>query len=530
MQTLFTVETPRLRLTWSGPPALRRGASPLVVAGTGAGRARLNGAPTTEADVWLEEETAYSVLVQSLDGAVVGLRHRDPVVTAGLVSADDGRVLHGRVGFGSQAGRSQFELTVGSTREVEVAVSVLPTKLVEAEVAAMRAEVEAFAAGLAVASVRPATLAGAAGDRAPSVPVWLSALARSVGRLESAVAQINQRPVLDVRRHLDSVRPGRVRRPSTETRRAVLRSGVDVEGLPARPGSLSFDTDAHRWLFSRLGMIDRAMSRVLRGEIGRRPTSRRQVLVAEVSALSERVGRLRRAGVFRAVGGRAPAVPPLVLRRRPGYAQAYVAIREVERGLDLQAGDLAVTTRDLSVLFETWAALTAVRLLGDVLGAEVPARPFGVDVRGADVRLRSGRRWAARLDGRGVRADVIYTPRFPAPPGLLAQRPDLLLVLRRGTSETRVVLDAKYRRDDSARYRRRYGAAGPPEDALNTMHRYRDAVPGVSVAAAVFPGPSDGFEASRLWTSLGTLGVGAIPLRPGDVSMLARFLRGLVGP
>jgi predicted component of viral defense system (DUF524 family) len=74
--------------------------------------------------------------------------------------------------------------------------------------------------------------------------------------------------------------------------------------------------------------------------------------------------------------------------------------------------------------------------------------------------------------------------------------------------------------------------AGPPEDALGTLHRYRDAIigaPRVEVAAALFPGTADdAFLRSRLWSSLDRLGVGAVPIRPGDLSGLARLVASLI--
>ena len=171
--------------------------------------------------------------------------------------------------------------------------------------------------------------------------------------------------------------------------------------------------------------------------------------------------------------------------------------------------------------------------VADVLGCPVPERPFGIDTVGADVRLRRGRQHAVRLAAGRTEVEVVYSPRFPAPPALLAQRPDLLLTVRTGDRTRRVVLDAKYRRDDSAGYRRRYGAAGPPEDALGVLHRYRDAIvqgSPILQAAALFPGvPDAAFLRSRLWTSLADLGVGAIPLAPGAEEALSTFIAGLVG-
>jgi hypothetical protein len=110
-------------------------------------------------------------------------------------------------------------------------------------------------------------------------------------------------------------------------------------------------------------------------------------------------------------------------------------------------------------------------------------------------------------------------------------------VRRPDGSAARVVLDAKYRVTADPEYVERYGSPGPPEDALNVLHRYRDAIvrpgngPGperiVGRAAALFPfreAELGAFGASRLWRSLDGLGVGAIPLLPGSTEYLEAWV------
>lgn len=528
METLFTVETPQLRLTWSGPRA-RRGRQPLVVRSLGAHAAVVRGRP----EVACEEETSYPILVQSLDGAPVSLAHRDPVVTQGLVEAEAGRVVHGTVRFGSQAGRARFLLLHGGAPVVEVSLSVLPAKLGEGDVLAMREEVEAAAAGLAVSALRPTTLADRGGAAPISPPVWLAALRQSMGALAAAVREIDRRPLLDVARERRDAPRALIAVPTAATRQAVRQGGGLRETLPVETAVLTADTLAHRWLAARLADLDRRLQALGRDEAARRPSVRRAAVQQAIVDLAGRVRDLRYVPVLRGAGGRAPSVPPLVLRRRPAYAHVFDALLQMERGLALRDGALDVGTQDLAVLYETWAALAVVQSLAASLGVDAPARPFGADLRGTSVRLRRGRAHAVHLSSGELDVAVAYEPRFPAPPALLAQRPDLMITIRRGGSVERIVLDAKYRRDDTAAYRRRHGAAGPPEDALGSLHRYRDAIveaPRVRTAAALFPGTADdAFYASRLWTSLDGLGVGAIPLRPGARDALDRFTRALVG-
>jgi hypothetical protein len=202
--------------------------------------------------------------------------------------------------------------------------------------------------------------------------------------------------------------------------------------------------------------------------------------------------------------------------------------------LRLAEGPVGVYVQDLGVLYETWAVLETVGAFARAVGADAPARPFGARSVGADVLLGRGPRHAVRLLGPGAEAEVVRAPRFSGPPALLVQIPDLLVTVRvPGRPERRVVLDAKYRLDEATSRRT---VPAPPGDALGALHRYRDAIVGpegqrgvVDVAAALYPARAGAdFETSRLWTSLGEIGVGAIPFLPGETGWLDRFARRVV--
>jgi hypothetical protein len=60
---------------------------------------------------------------------------------------------------------------------------------------------------------------------------------------------------------------------------------------------------------------------------------------------------------------------------------------------------------------------------------------------------------------------------------LLTQKPDIVLSLESEDWPTiRLILDAKYRIDTSGRYLEQMRSPGPPADAINVLHRYRDAI------------------------------------------------------
>jgi len=558
MQELFVIETERVRVAWGGPrvagagplraEGLRPGATVRVV--TGAGE-RAEGAQVAVARVRLVEEGRYTLLVQSLTGAPVDIRHRDPVVVNGLAAGDGGRVVHGRLTFGSQVGTSLFTIVVGGVAEVAFSVTVAPVKVTPADVATMRRDVEETAAGLGAAYLRTTTT-GATRDpgRRPGRPVWAALLRSSLAALDAALAHVALRPREDAARTPAGVRADRLARPDAALVGALRRGGgtgprervgdVDVRRtLPAHPFRPHTDTPAHRWLRARIDAARRRVGTLLREEAQGRPGLRRARTRAELAAAASTLDRLAaQAPLAGATPDRPPAAPPLVLRRAPGYTEAYAALQALETALNLGGGPLRATPLDLATLYEVWATLEVVKTAATLLETD-PAPALEAAGWGVALTLRGGHAAAARLRGPdGTTLRIARAPRLDAAPALLAQRPDLLLtVARPGRAPRLFVLDAKYRRDDSPLYRRRHGAPGPPEDALGALHRYRDAIvrPGprgverpIEQAAALFPyrEPAEGsFQSSRLWTGLPEIGVGALPLLPGQTRYLEAWLR-----
>ncbi|MFB3130884.1 MAG: nuclease domain-containing protein, partial [Rhodothermales bacterium] len=176
----------------------------------------------------------------------------------------------------------------------------------------------------------------------------------------------------------------------------------------------------------------------------------------------------------------------------------------------------------------------------EAAGRREPLRSLiAVERRGLHLRLRKGHAQTVTFPlSERRRLDLTYNPRFGGRGYLVPQQPDLLLTLRHADGAVaRYVLDAKYRLDASPSYRKRYGLPGPPTDALNDLHRYRDAIqdrrprhPGeraVVQAVALYPYREEEpglFEKSRHRRMIDEIGVGAIPLLPGETAHLAAWL------
>lgn len=554
MAALFTITTDRLRLTWSGPLAspdpsappgrlrvqsLRRGAQP---------RVELRDGLSPDA-VRLAEQTLYRLVARSLSGEPVSVQHEDPLATRGLDTDLDGRIVFGTVDFGGQVGSSRFVVSVGGAEEVTFDVEVFPTKMTFAGVEAMRDEVEETLAGLAFEYLRSTNTATDLTVIPPPRATWLSLLRRVLPELELALERIASNPYRDLRREPVPVRADRVQRPDATLRRAVLRgrgrgafvtleSGFSVRSmLPERLGTATLDTPEHRWLRARLASARASLGAIQQDEAQLPRSARRCQVLSDLADAERRLVRLLRLDPLAAAGAAAP--PPIPTQRlltATGYAEAHRACHTLSLSLALADGAVPHATRDLHLLYEMWCYLVVLRGVARVLGQPVPPHAFfRSEHRGVRMMLRRGRRHGTVFETGARRVQVVYNPRFSARPGLLAQRPDIMLSIE-GSTTKQYVLDAKYRRDDTSGYIRRFGAPGPPEDALGDLHRYRDAIRGragqriIEQAVALFPSRAgEAFGDSRLWTAIAGIGVGAIPLVPGATDYLDRWLAEVLG-
>jgi hypothetical protein len=565
--TGFILRTQRVRLTW------RIASSPDFVAwdpGRGdAGTLNVDPAPNVtvmreppDARPILFEYLDYDVDVESLaEGTVVELRHRDPALLRRSRRLNGGRATACTLNFRGDVGTSQFEVLCNGLPELAFSVEVYPSKLdFRTDLAAMTRDLEAIAPSMILAWLRSTGRAADGNPDQPSEVGWTTALRDHLSGLERALRHVATRPHRAVTRTEAWVPAQRLRHPDAATRRAVRRGqgrgpptaridDTDVRcHLPRRTPEATLDTPEHRWLAARLDRVRRRLLGLLTAERtlgGKEPEEdgRRATTMRELADALERVTRLSLLEPIAAADGPPPpGMSPLRLLRAEGYAEAVKALRDVDEGLALGEGLGSLSTLGLAELYELWVWTAVVRAAAATLGATFdPGRVLPLVQRGLHLRLDRKRLCSVPLRGtRGREAVLSYNPTYVT--GVLGrQQPDVVIDIRSpGWPDQRLLLDAKYRVDASLDHQKAMGAPAPPIDAINALHRYRDAIREatddperptrlrlmhtVVEAAAAYPyAPSDTFERAPVWTSLAECGTGAIPLLPGPEG--SRYLR-----
>lgn len=256
----------------------------------------------------------------------------------------------------------------------------------------------------------------------------------------------------------------------------------------------------------------------------------------------------------------------LVLKQGTGYSQVYRDWLLLTCSYDLEEGIRSLELKDIATLYEIWCFIEVKNLVQQLLGGEKVVvdnqsrmelnKHFTYSLaKGQKSKVVFSRRTS---EGDLVElAEVIYNPRevlgksstetsidhtysFTVP-----QKPDIVLQLTRRDVENGFKLtylfDAKYRIGDTDID----GVDVPPDDAINQMHRYRDALyydpkqEGLPIKKEVlggyilFPGngKDEDVENANFYRSIEKVNIGAFPLRPnneGSAHLLERFLRSLI--
>jgi uncharacterized protein len=481
----------------------------------------------------LHEETRYTVFLWS-DVGRVQLLHEDPALVGELVQASRGRGLAGTINFRSHVGRSRFRVVADGEAEFEFEVEVFPSKIDYADdFADLVSDTQDFLSGLALQYLAATRNFGIA-KRPPGRTTyleWLSLLRNVFDDLEKGVRQIARRPRRALHREVRRSRLERVRRVDSAVRNALRRT-AELRSVRHYQAELSLDTPEHRWLADQLAGIRRHLQALLKIETTRAMTRRQIAIIEELRSMDERVAALQRLEPIRSATAPAPAgFASLQLIKAPGYRDAYVAATLLSLAVHIHADALSVSLKDIATLYEYWCFFTVVRAISEATHSVEPLfRMIRTSEEGLKVTLRRGETQTIRFRVSEQRTvSVTYNPRYRT--SLIAQAPDIVVTIDDDEWPTAtMVLDAKYRLDTTPEYVSAYGAPGPPAEALNVLHRYRDAIlesagtdknpsfkRSVIQAAALYPyrERSEGdFAQSHLWKALQRIGVGAVPLLP----------------
>lgn len=263
---------------------------------------------------------------------------------------------------------------------------------------------------------------------------------------------------------------------------------------------------------------------------------------------------------FRTVGNyKGLSQESLVLQKATGYSQVYRTWSLLQRSYSLNDGIYRLQTKDIATLYEIWCFIEVSHIVKEKLhlSDEDIDHRNRMEMNGLftwDLGKGEHSRILFKKDNVEL-AELIYNPKsserennsvgitdlvVPTVP----QKPDIVLQLTKNDLQEGMkftyLFDAKYRIDGKDRN----GVDVPPEDAINQMHRYRDAIyykdhksdvlkKEVIGGYILFPGdgePTD-VAVSKFRKTIDEVNIGAFPLRPKDTYnrlLLEQFIEQLI--
>ena len=280
----------------------------------------------------------------------------------------------------------------------------------------------------------------------------------------------------------------------------------------------------------------------------------------------------------------------LVLQNRTGYQQIYKDWLKLKRGIDFYNGAANIGTLQIWEIYELWCFIKMKKLVAEVLGIDkgkpsheqLITEPKGTllnpfeksssehvveyhypkaeetdtDERKAELTAHEGdvvtlhyQHTFSRSSGKdGYGMGIINT-------ATTEQRPDIVLNIRKASGEVvltylydakyRVIndkkLDADFEEQDMSENMSMPGGDYPPTDAVNQMHRYRDAIyyskehepyrsKEIIGGYILFPGRGDDKYVKKRYysASVESVNIGAFPLLPNSYSLLKKHLEDIL--
>ena len=388
--------------------------------------------------------------------------------------------------------------------------------------------------------------------------IWWSVFAGEQQKFIMACRNIIERPRHRLRGYEVYLRADKLKRVPTNIENELAEHRKEPAHLYRVEEQIqSNDTQENRFLKYALGQITAKYESLKKRIEAIKNTS--DVMKKEMDEMLATLKHLQRNPFFRTVGRfKGLNQESLVLQKATGYSQIYRTWNLLRRAYSLNDGIYRLQSKDIATLYEIWCFIEVSHIVKEQLGIkdEDMDHRNRMEMNGVFTwELGKGEHSSILFKKDSVElAELVYNPKHSekendsiSMENLVAptvpQKPDIVLQLTKDDMQKGMkmtyLFDAKYRIADKVNR-----VDTPPDDAINQMHRYRDAIyykeyPSDVLKKEVIGGyilfPGDGepadVEVAKFYKTIGEVNIGAFPLRPKDErnrALLERFIKELI--
>ena len=472
-------------------------------------------------------------------------------------------ILAGYLNYGNEIGRSEIRLIykVGNeTRRFSFSFEVLSSKLdYHKHWKAIIEDIEREYRMLSLDYMRK-TFHGFTPDKNGETPeiVWWSIFAGEQQKFIKACKNIIERPRHRLHGHQTYLKADKLRHIPVTIENELAEHRLEPAHLYRVEEQVQTnDTPENRFLKFALAQITgkyEALKKQIESVKGAS-----DAMKSEMLAVSTTLKRLQSNPFFRTIGRfKGLNQESLVLQKASGYSQVYRTWNMLRRAYSLNDGIYRLQTKDIATLYEIWCFIEVSHIMKEQLhlNDEDIDHHNRMEMNGLFTwELGKGEHSRILFKKDNVElAELVYNPKSTENDNdstgikelvtkTVPQKPDIVLRLTKNDLQEGMKLtylfDAKYRIGGKIR-----GVDVPPDDAINQMHRYRDAIyykdyssdalkKEVIGGYILFPGDGEPteVEVSNFYKSIAEVNIGAFPLRPKDEcnrKLLEHFIEGLI--
>ncbi|MDN3015806.1 restriction endonuclease-like protein [Paenibacillus sp. BSR1-1] len=512
------------------------------------------------------ENGVYQLVVTSKNGIPLSFHHENPALrkAVGVAGFGSNQLLMGNLYFPNEVGFSTFEIYEGNQQLLEVTLEIFPSKLdYKEDYKRLINEVNEEVYNLAYHFVKRTYLhASSSPTDKPTWSEFYRLLDAHFIKFIKAVERIETQPHHELKTVYQKARGDQLRRIDSIGRSYLrkrpqlfqeVNNGIQIHsktfmpthGLMSRK-SISIDTLENRfvkWMMNRV--IDKleGLTKKLTKQKGPYEIQIDEWLLNKINRMKNQLKLKVQSYFWQQISQLDRSVMSLVIQMASGYRDAFQIYIIVSRGLLLNGRFYQMSVKDVASLYEYWTFIK----LGQILARKyTPVSQDIVKVNrdGLFVNLDSSKS-AKRIFKHPITGEKIIL-HYQKPDRSLptvSQKPDTVLSIEKKGKDFsyNYIFDAKYRIDfalEGCYYYSQYNGAGPLEEDINTMHRYRDALVikhgweyerEAFGAYVLFPGFfEEDYVNHPFYTSIDKVNIGGLPFLPNTTNLVEQFIENLI--
>lgn len=499
------------------------------------------------------ENTNYPIRVIPLQKGVklIGLDIAGHPSGAAVETTDEGSLLYGMINFHNQVGKTDFKISYqkdGVVNSLHFKTEVLSYKLdYRNDLKLIIKDIEEEYSMLSYSYLKQTYLAFKENKGQSTDLIWWQIFSQHFDKILSSIKTIINNPKRRLKSESRYERAERLRfLPSSEENEYSIFKN-DIHHLyRTEEMFLSKDTVENRFLKYAVSEMYRRFS-IIKEHIKYSLNVKDEDISNKLSFIEEQLLHLHSHPFFHNIGQfKGFTQDSLVMKKARGYSDIYKEWLLLQCGYELAESMNNLEVKDISDLYEIWCFIKVKNMVHKILGDQAVVKSSGKELTSGFIKkLVYGSQSEVKFYDGGIElATITYNAEVEKEDEEISsaiaetstfttiQRPDIVLRLSKKSDNDIVytyLFDAKYRLGD----RRIDNYDVPPQDAINQMHRYRDAIyytgsdngqdlkKEVIGGYVLYPGnlSREEFEDSYYHRSGKRVGIGAFPLRPGSQSI-----------